>query len=68
MSYEGGRPRVYLLNIETLRKEIVGDFPNMTFSPRGFRQTARRIVMSLQQGGNSNIHVMDLRTAPHPGS
>ncbi len=61
MSYEGGRPRVYLLNIETMRKEIVGDFPNMTFSPR-FSPNGQSIVMSLQQGGNSNIHVMDLRT------
>lgn len=61
MSYEGGRPRVYLLNIETLQKEIVGDFPNMTFSPR-FSPDGQSIVMSLQQGGNSNIYVMDLRT------
>jgi len=61
MSYEGGRPRVYLLNIETLQKEVVGDFPNMTFSPR-FSPDGQRIVMSLQRGGNSNIYTMDLRT------
>lgn len=61
MSYAGGRPRVYLLNIETLQKEIVGDFPNMTFAPR-FSPDGKGIVMSLQQGGNSNIHVMDLQT------
>ncbi|MDH3580236.1 MAG: Tol-Pal system beta propeller repeat protein TolB [Hyphomicrobiales bacterium] len=61
MSYEGGRPRVYLLNIETLQKELVGNFPNMTFSPR-FSPDGQSIVMSLQQGGDSNIYVMDLRT------
>ncbi len=33
MSYEGDTPRVYLLNIETGQKEIVGAFPGMTFSP-----------------------------------
>jgi len=61
MSYEGGRPRVYLLNIETLQKEVVGDFPNMSFAPR-FSPDGQTIVMSLQQGGNSNIYAMDLRT------
>lgn len=61
MSYEGGRPRVYLLNIETGQREIVGDFPNMSFAPR-FSPDGRNIVMSLQEEGNSNIHMMDLRT------
>jgi len=61
MSYEGGRPRVYLLNIETGQREIVGDFPNMSFAPR-FSPDGRNIVMSLQDDGNSNIHTMDLRT------
>lgn len=61
LSYEGGKPRVYLLNIETGQKEIVGDFPNMSFAPR-FSPDGQRIVMSLQEGGNSNIYMMDLRT------
>lgn len=61
LSYEDGRPRVYLLNIETGQKEIVGDFPNMTFAPR-FSPDGQRIVMSLQQGGNSNIYMMDLQS------
>ena len=59
MSYAGGRPRVYLLNIETGQKEIVGDFPGMTFAPR-FSPDGQKIVMSLQSGGNSNIYLMDL--------
>jgi TolB protein len=61
LSYEDGRPRVYLLNIETGQKEIVGDFPNMSFAPR-FSPDGQKIVMSLQEEGNSNIYVMDLRT------
>ena len=32
-SYYGGKPRVYLLNLETGQQEVLGDFPNMTFSP-----------------------------------
>ncbi len=61
LSYEGGRPRVYLLNIESGQKEIVGDFPNMSFAPR-FSPDGQQIVMSLQQGGNANIYMMDLRS------
>jgi len=61
MSYESGTPRVYLLNIETGQKEVVGDFPTMTFAPR-FSPDGQRIIMSLQQGSNANIFMMDLRT------
>lgn len=61
MSYEGGNPRVYLLQIETGQRELVSNFPNMTFSPR-FSPDGQKIIMSLQQDGNSNIYVMDLRS------
>jgi TolB protein len=61
MSYGQGDPRVYLLNIETGQREIVGNFPGMTFSPR-FSPDGQRVIMSLQQGGNSNLFVMDLRS------
>jgi len=61
MSYAGGRPRVYLLNIETGQQEVVGEFPGMTFSPR-FSPDGQRIILSLQRGANSNIYMMDLRS------
>jgi TolB protein len=61
MSYGRGQPRVLLLNIETGQREVVGDFPGMTFSPR-FSSDGQRVIMSLQQGGNSNIFLMDLRS------
>lgn len=61
MSYEGGKPRVYLLNIETGARQIVGDFPGMTFAPR-FSPNGQHIIMSLQRGGGSNIFVMNLAT------
>ena len=57
MSYEQGNPRVYLLNIETGQREIVGNFPGMTFAPR-FSPDGQRVIMSLQQGANSN-HLRD---------
>jgi TolB protein len=61
MSYGEGQPRVVLMNLATGKRQIVGDFPGMTFAPR-FSPDGQRIVMSLQSGGNSSIYEMDLRT------
>jgi TolB protein len=61
MEFGQGDPRVYLFNVETGQREIVGNFPGMSFSPR-FSPDGQRIIMSLQQGGNSNLFVMDLRS------
>lgn len=60
-SFEGETPKVYLLNIETGQKEVVGAFPGMTFAPR-FSPDGQRIIMSLERDGNSNLFVMDLRS------
>jgi TolB protein len=63
MSYGRGDqpPRVILMNIETGQREVVGDFPNMSFSPR-FSPNGTHVVMSLQQQGASNIYLMDIRS------
>ncbi len=63
MSFGSGAPRVYIYNIDTNQKEIVGDFPNMSFAPR-FSPDGQRVIMSLQSddGRNSNIHELDLRS------
>src|SRR5246127_1006573 len=61
MEFGQGDPRVYLLNIETGQREIVGNFPGMSFSPR-FSPDGQRVIFSLQRGGNSNLFVMDLRS------
>lgn len=61
MSYGKGEPRVYLMNLQTGERQVVGDFPGMTFAPR-FSPDGQRIIMSLQEGGGSSIFEMDLRT------
>ena len=61
MEFGQGDPKVYLFNIETGQREIVGNFPGMSFSPR-FSPDGQRVILSLQQGGNSNLFVMDLRS------
>ena len=61
MSFGNAEPRVYLMNIDTKQREIVGEFPNMSFAPR-FSPDGQRVIMSLQDGGNSNIYELDLRS------
>jgi TolB protein len=61
LAYVNDQPRVYLLNIDTGRREMVGDFPGMTFAPR-FSPDGNKVIMSYSAGGNSEIYTMDLRT------
>ncbi len=55
----GQQPRVQVINLDTGSRQVVGNFPDMTSSPR-FSPDGQRIVMSLQQGGNANIYMMNL--------
>ena len=61
LSYESGTPRVYLFDIDSGRREPVGDFPGMTFAPR-FSPDGNKVIMSLSVGANADIYEMDLRT------
>jgi TolB protein len=61
MSFGASDPRVYLLNIESGQREVVGNFPGMTFAPR-FSPDGQRVILSLEQNGSSNIYAMDLRS------
>ena len=63
MAIGEGTPRVYLYNIVTRQREIVGEFANMSFAPR-YSPDGQRVIMSLltADGRNSNIYEMDLRS------
>ena len=59
MSYENIVPQVYVLDIETGRRELLGNFPGMTFSPR-FSPDGKSMILSLMKKGNSDLYAMDL--------
>lgn len=60
ISFErGGEPQIFLYNIATEQKEVLGNFPGMSFAPR-FSPDGRQVALSLAQGGNTDIYVMDL--------
>jgi TolB protein len=61
LAYVGNQPRVYIYHIDTGQREMLGDFPGMTFAPR-FSPDGNTVIMSMAQDGNSDIYSMDLRT------
>ena len=62
MSYTRDQPKVFIMNLATGQRELVGDFPGMTFAPR-FSPDGQHIVMSLgTPDGESSIYEMDLRS------
>ena len=61
MQYTSEQPRVFLLNLETGKRSLVGDFPGMTFAPR-FSPDGQRVVMSIGEQGASSIIELDMRS------
>jgi len=52
--------KIYLLNLDTTRRESIGDFRGMVFAPR-FSPDGGKVAFSVERGGNSDIFVMDLK-------
>jgi TolB protein len=52
--------KIYLLNLETGRRESLGDFKGMVFAPR-FSPDGGKVAFSVERSGNSDIFVMDLK-------
>lgn len=61
MSYENIVPQIYLLDIETGRRELLGAFPGMTFAPR-FAPDGENMLLSLMKKGNADVYIMNLRS------
>jgi len=64
ITYMALRPEgssIYLFNLETGRRESLGDFKGMVFAPR-FSPDGGRVAFSVERGGNSDIFVMDLKS------
>jgi TolB protein len=59
LSYYGGKPRVYLYNLNTGKHQVLGDFNNMTFAPR-FSPDGQSVIMSLSTAGNSDVYIMNI--------
>ena len=57
----GHQPRVQVINLETGARQALGNVDSMSASPR-FSPDGRRLVMSVQQGGNADIVTMDIAT------
>jgi TolB protein len=64
ITYMALRPEgssIYLFNLETGRRESLGDFRGMVFAPR-FSADGGKVAFSVERSGNSDIFVMDLRS------
>jgi TolB protein len=64
ITYMALRPNgssIYLFNLETGRRETLGNFTGMVFSPR-FSPDGGKVALSVERSGNSDIYVMDLRS------
>ncbi|SJZ37777.1 TolB protein [Enhydrobacter aerosaccus] len=62
MAYSEGNspPKVYLQNVDSGRRELLGNFPGMSFAPR-FSPDGTKVAMSLSRDGNTDLYEMDLR-------
>lgn len=60
-SYKDGKPKVYIMDVNTGASELVGSFQGMTFAPR-FTPDGKKLIMSMSNRGNTDIYTYDLDT------
>ena len=61
LEYVGNNPRVYLMDLTNNSRQVLGNFPGMTFAPV-FSPDGSKVLMSYANKGSTNIYEMNLRT------
>ena len=61
MSYERQTPSVFVFDLQTGQREVIGQYAGMTFAPR-FTPDGNRVVFSYSRDNNVDIYVVDLRS------
>ncbi len=59
MSYKNRVPNVYMLELQTGRQQLLGNFPGMSFAPR-FSPDGKKAVMSIAKDGTTDIYEVTL--------
>ena len=57
----GAQTRVFVMNLDSGQRELVGNFPGKTFAPR-FSPDGQRLVMSIDERGAVSLIEVDLRS------
>ncbi|MFQ5437416.1 MAG: Tol-Pal system beta propeller repeat protein TolB [Paracoccaceae bacterium] len=60
-SYETGVPRVFLINLDNMRRKPLDGLQGMMFAPR-FSPDGKTVLVSLAERGNTDIYSIDLAT------
>ncbi len=61
MTYDHKVPKVFILDLETGKQELVGRFPGLTYAPR-FSADGSKVIMSQSLNGNSSLYTMDIKS------
>ena len=59
LEYVGQSPRVYMMDLNTGSRQVLGNFPGMTFAPV-FSPKGDKVLMSYANNGATNIYEMNL--------
>ena len=61
VSFENGRPQIFIQNIYTMERTRLTDFPGINGSPV-FSPDGKKLAMVLSKDGNPELYVMDIET------
>ena len=59
LEFVGNNPRVYLMDLDSRSKQVLGNFPGMTLAPV-FSPDSSKVLLSYANKGSTNIYEMNL--------